>query len=60
MSGPFRYDDLAPERIERLVLAARIERAKAVRAAFAGVFRWLRGLRTAKPSRQPEVHAAPC
>ena len=54
MREPLRYrlgDDAAAE-VERLVRAARIERARAVRAAFASAFRWLRGLAGARPRQR--------
>jgi hypothetical protein len=60
MSAPPEFQDLTPERIERLVRAARIERARAIRAGLSRVFRRLRGLRAAPPRRQPEACPAPC
>jgi hypothetical protein len=60
MREPLRYgleDEVAAE-VERLVRAARIERARAVRAAFASAFRWLRGFAGAR-SRQRAAPGVP-
>lgn len=60
MSAPLEDQDLTPERIERLVQAARIERARAVRAVLSAIFRRLQCLSGAKPERQGEPRPAPC
>jgi hypothetical protein len=60
MREPLQYGlgDEATAEIERLVRAARIERGRVVRAAFASAFHWLRGLAGAR-SRQRAVPGVP-
>jgi len=52
---PYGFEDDVAAQVERLVHAARIERARTVRAAFAAAFRWLRGL----SGTWPKHRAAP-
>jgi hypothetical protein len=59
MSGPLEDQRITPERVERLMQAARIERARAIRAGLSGIFRRLRGLLRAKPERGGEPCPAP-
>ena len=43
--GNYPFSDLTSEQVQRLIQAARIERAKAMRSFFAGLFR--------RPSKDP-------
>lgn len=54
---PYGLGNDAAAEVERLVRAARIERARAVRAGFASAFRWLRGL-ASTPVRHRAVPSA--
>ena len=59
MREPFRYG-LGAAEVERLIRAARIERARAMRAAFASAFRWLRGLASARPKQRAVPRPVRC
>jgi hypothetical protein len=57
---PYGFEDVVAAQVERLVHAARIERARTVRSAFAAAFRWLRGLSSTWPKQRTVPGAARC
>jgi hypothetical protein len=60
MSEPHEDTGRSPERIEQLMRAARVARARDIRAALGGVLRRLRGLLSAKPECGPKPRPAAC
>lgn len=59
-SLPYGFGDDVAAQVERLVHAARIERARAVHAAFAAAFRWLRGLSGTWPKHRTVSRPTRC
>ena len=57
---PYGLGDHIAAEVERLVRAARIERARAMRAAFASAYNWLRGLASARARHRAVPGAVRC